>query len=133
MPDLLVVCVDANCRGQSAAKDQIISSLGNLASRAAIACPDPHIERWYMADPVYFEQIVGRRPKLGRKKCERGRYKKILAKTVMDAGQPATLGGLEFAEDLARGMDFYRAGKTDKALRAFATDFKSLLLAHEVA
>jgi len=91
------------------------------------ACPDPHIERWYLLDPRLFARIVGPAPPLGRKKCERGHYKQLLRKAVRDAGHPATLGGIEFARDLATHMDLYRAGKTDRSFKAFLDDLRGRL------
>lgn len=43
----------------------------------------------------------------------------MLAKAVRDAGHPVTLGGIEFASELATAMDLYRAGKNDRGLGQF--------------
>ncbi len=75
-----------------------------------------------MADPDSFHQVVGTRPTPGRKTCERGRYKAMLAKAVHDAGHPSTLGGVEFAAELADAMDLYRAGRNEKSLGRFLDD-----------
>ena len=75
-PDLVVVAIDANCTPWHRARRRIAQALAlRLRGKAAIACPDPHVERWFMADPVSFEKALGRRPKPGRRKCERARYK----------------------------------------------------------
>ncbi len=123
MPDLLVVAIDANCSTFTQARAVIEGQLQNaFAGRTIPACPDPHIERWYLADLNSFHRIVGVRPKIGRQKCQRDVYKALLAQAVVDTGHPATLGGLEFSEELAAAMNFYRAGKADNSLKHFLED-----------
>jgi hypothetical protein len=60
-------------------------------------------------------------------KCERGRYKRLLSSAVQAAGHIPTLGGIEFAQELAAAMDLYRAGKNDPALGAFIDDLQKML------
>jgi len=123
MPDIVFVAIDANCKRLNQAWTEINDSIEEpFRGRTVIACPDPHIERWYLADPESFAQVVGQRPKLGRKKCERGRYKAILANSIAAAGHPPTLGGIEFAQELVEAMDWYRAGKNDRSLQRFLSD-----------
>jgi len=120
MPDLLVVAIDANCSSFTKARAAIEDRLQeSLRGRTIHACPDPHIERWYLADLNTFHQVVGLRPKIGKQKCKRDIYKDLLARAVVAAGHPPTLGGLEFAEELAAKMDFYRAGKAEKSFKHF--------------
>lgn len=83
------------------------------------ACPDPHIERWYLADPQSFQTVVGTHPGGSRRKCARDPYKQLLASAVATAWHPATLGGIEFERELADEMDLFRAGKNDSSLRVF--------------
>lgn len=126
LPDLLVVCIDGNCERLTKAREEVVAHLRpGIADRTVVACPDPHVERWYLADPVSFNQVVGSRPSVGRKKCERGRYKEMLARAVRDAGHPATLGGVEFAREIADAMDLYGAGKNDRSLRLFLGEARS--------
>ncbi len=120
VPDLLCVAIDANCQRFAQMRKEIEVKLESpFAERALIACPDPHIERWYLADPESCHQVIGGRPKLGRKKCERGYYKAVLAKAVRDGGHPPTLGGIEFAREIVEAMDFFRAGKAESSLKHF--------------
>jgi len=120
MPDLVCVAIDGNCKRWNRARMDIERTIRTqFRQRAIIACPDPHIERWYLADPDSFAQVVGGRPRVGKRKCERGRYKSILAKAIVDAGHPNTLGGIEFAQELVAAMDFYRAGKNEASLKHF--------------
>ena len=76
---------------------------------------------------IPFEATFGRRPKLGQRKCERDRYKRILARTIREAGYPTVLGGLEFAEEIVAAMDLYRAGKREKSLKHFVDAARTLL------
>jgi len=118
IPDFLVVATDANCAShQKASRDVQAELLPSFADRAVIACPDPHVESWYLADLDSFAQVVGIRPRVSAGKCERDYYKRVLAKAVVDAGHPPTLGGIEFAFDIVAQMDFYRAGKSHHSLR----------------
>jgi len=123
MPDLLFIAIDANCKRWSRARQEIQGTIqSQFAARSIVVCPDPHIERWYLADPDSFAQVVGLRPKVGKRKCERGRYKAILSKAIVDAGHPTTLGGIEFAQELVAAMDLYRAGKNEASLKHFLDD-----------
>jgi hypothetical protein len=79
VPDLVVVAIDANCQRWNQARtaiEQLIDS--RYLPSAVIACPDPHIERWYLADPPSFHQVVGASLPEERIKCERERYKAVL-------------------------------------------------------
>lgn len=128
LPDLIVVAIDANCSPQAQARKSIAQALRpELAMRVVIACPDPHVERWYLADAVAFSDVVGSCPRIGRKKCKRDHYKQKLAQAVLDAKHPPTLGGIEFAAELVRSMDLHRAGKADPSLRRFIADLRSAL------
>jgi len=120
LPDMACVAIDANCQRFVAASRAIgTSTLDAFKDRIAMACPDPHIERWYLADPDSFCQVVGVRPKVTKRKCERALYKRELARAVTEGGHPPTLGGIEFAAELVAAMDFYRAGKNEPSLRHF--------------
>jgi hypothetical protein len=123
VPDLLIVAVDCNCSGENKKRAEIEQIVDKaLFPRYAIACPDPHIERWYMADPESFEAVVGAAIRPGLVKCERSFYKQMLSNAIAQAGHPKTLGGKEFAEDLVRAMDSYRAGQNEPSLGRFLRD-----------
>ncbi len=127
-PDLLVVAVDANCSAFAKARQAVAQAVrAAFKDRAIIACPDPHIERWYLADPQSFHDVVGVRPRVKKRKCERGIYKSILADAVIQAGHPPTLGGIEFAADLVGAMDLYRAAKAEPSLKHFIDETEAQL------
>jgi hypothetical protein len=126
--DLVVVGIDGNCSTFAKKRDEIQSVATPIfINRLIVACPDPHVERWYLADPQSFNSVVGDLPKVGTKKCERGHYKQILADSIRRAGHPPTLGGIEFASELAATMHLYRAGKNSVSLRAFLDDLRAKL------
>ena len=126
--DLVVVAIDGNCSTFADARRRIQDATDQtLRDRLVIACPDPHIERWYVADPQSFETIVGHRPRVGSKKCVRDHYKQVLADAIQRAGHPVMLGGIEFASELVESMDLYRAGRKDSSLKAFLDDLRAKL------
>ena len=126
VPDLLIVTVDGNCSTFPKKRSEIRrATRSGLRGRLVAACPDPHIERWYLADPDSFHRVVDHRPAVGRDKCERGHYKRLLAEAIRRGGHPATLDGIEFASDLAVEMDLCRAGKNDASLKAFIDELQA--------
>ena len=128
VPDLLVVSIDSNCRRFAHTRSEIESATRTeFQDLLVAACPNPHVERWFMADPNSFHTVVGHRPTLGPEKCERGYYKNELKKAVQIGGHPQTLGGVEFAPALATEMNLYRAGRTDSSLKAFVDDLRTRL------
>ncbi len=127
-PDIVVVAIDGNC-ATFAKKRAEIQKVTRDPFRHMIvsACPDPHIERWYLADPNSFHEVVGNRPDVGTEKCERGHYKRLLRDAVTASGHLSTLGGIEFARELARKMNLYRAARRDPSFKAFLSDLSSKL------
>ena len=125
-PDLLVVAMDGNCSTFTVKKSQIEGSTrGNFRHMLVSACPNPHIERWFLADPNSFHEVVGYRPDVGPEKCERGHYKHLLRSAVKEGGHIPTLGGVEFASELVTEMDFYRAGKNDASFKDFLDNLRN--------
>ena len=125
LPDMLIVAIDANCQRLNAARKGIENAIEKeFRDRTVIACPDPHIEKWYLSDRRSFFRVVGKEPRPIKEKCERGRYKSLLSETILAAGHPSILGGIEFAEDLVNDMHFYRAGKTDRSLQIFIEELE---------
>lgn len=127
-PDLLIVAIDANCDRYAKVKMNVEATIDDSFKHlTVVACPDPHIERWYLTDPASFHTVVGATPRVGKKKCERDHYKRILARTIRAAGHPPTLGGIEFAREIVDAMDLYRAAKADKALKDFVQTARSAI------
>ena len=122
----MIVGIDGNCTSFARKRTEILDAVKPvLSERVVVACPDPHVERWYLADPDTFRSVVGHRPAPGRKKCVRDHYKGLLARAIRQAGHPATLGGIEFARELVEAMDLYRAGRADRSLKAFVDELRA--------
>lgn len=125
---VLVAAVDANCRTYPTARKELEACLdSHFTGRTALACPDPHVERWFLADPESFAQVVGAEPQRERRKCERDRYKKLLVEAIRKGGNIPTLGGIEFAKDLVMAMDLYRASKNEPSLKSFIDSLRLIL------
>ena len=127
LPDLVVVAIDANCSPYAEARSRIRNAAASrLCDRLITACPDPYIERWYLADLEAFRNVVGRGPAVVEPKCERRHCKNLLRSAVRRAGHPGS-DGTDFAPELVRAFDLYRAGKADSSFGAFVGDFRAAL------
>ena len=63
LPGAIVVAIDANCAAFAAAREQVTGALHrDLTDICVPACPDPHIEQWYLADLEAFRRVVGITP-----------------------------------------------------------------------
>lgn len=124
-PPILVIAIDGNCQGYTEKQKEIRQQAEKYEYPGHLICatPDPHIERWYMADPICFQQVTGSShlPEVPAYKCERGRYKKAMSE-AMQRGSP--LGGVEFGAEIAQAMDMYKAQQADPALRHFIDQLK---------
>lgn len=117
-PDLLVVAVDANCHGREERRREVAQTLDpGYCPRQIVVCPDPHVERWYLADPVSLKEALGVDARPPADKCERDLYKQLLLNALMQAGHSVTQGGAEFADEIVAAMDLFRAGKNDASLK----------------
>jgi hypothetical protein len=125
-PDILIVAIDGNCT-TAARKRAEIENVTETAFREKLvtACPDPHIERWYLADPTSFNKVVGFHPEVTRTKCVRDHYKHLLTSAIRAGEHPIMLGGVDFAPELVGEMDFYDAGKNAPSLGAFVSDLRA--------
>lgn len=127
--DLVVVAVDGNGRSYAASRQEVIERAPrSLASRIAVACPDPYVERWFLADPESFVTAIGAAPRLRARRNRKEDYKVLLAQAVQNAGHEPIGGGIEFASEIVEAMDLFRAGKNDSSLKAFVDDFRGFLL-----
>ena len=128
IPDLLVLLIDANCTGWAQAHRELERALEPGAfPRCAIGCPDPHVERWCLADPRAVQEVLGIQPPPDPGKCERNLYKQLLRQTIRSAGQPILTSEMEYAPDLVSAMDFFRAGKNQPSLKHFVEEIQSAL------
>ena len=124
-PDLIVVATDANCTGpnERAREFRDIPAPAPLV----LAIPDPHIERWLLLDGAAFRSAVGRGCDAPDQKCDRDRYKRLLVEAIRAAGIAPILGGVEFAEDIAREMTLDRARRADRSFKRFVDELGEVL------
>lgn len=128
IPDLLVVVIDGNCGDWSTVLNQVRGEIDQvLFARSVVGCPDPHIERWCLADPEAFAEVVGAPPLRDPGKCQRELYKRLLRESIEGAGQPILTNEMEYAPDLVDAMDLFRAGKNLPGLRSFVQDLRGAL------
>ncbi len=124
-PDVVVVATDANCKGF--AERAKAFSPGESSLPLVLAIPDPHVERWLLLDSGAFRAVLGRGCDAPDRKCDRGRYKRLLADAVLAAKQDTALDGIEFAEEIVQGMDMGSAARADRSFGRFVSDMRSAL------
>lgn len=127
VPDVVVVALDANCKGVDDRRARIQERAGSLRDKLVCAVPDPHVERWFLVDGAAFKEVLGRGCEAPDQKCEKDRYKRLLVEAIRAAAVEPLLGGVEYAEDLAAQMDLRRAARTDAALGAFLSAMQARL------
>lgn len=126
---LLVVAIDGDCRGYRERRDEIRAIVEQSGYHGLVICavPNPHIERWYLADPHGLQQVleVSSIPEVPSYKCERGRYKQALRDAIRQTGIIAPLGGLEYGPDIAEILDLYTVGKADAGFKHFLDELQA--------
>jgi hypothetical protein len=128
IPDLLVLVIDANCSGWTHVRRELEQTVDRqVFPRCAIGCPDPHVERWCLADPGAIQEVLETSAPEDPGKCERHLYKQLLRQTIRSAGQPILTSEMEYAPDLVAAMDLFRAGKNQPSLRHFTEEIRNAL------
>src|SRR5258705_6439032 len=83
--DLAVVATDSNCQGAKwrGIIEQILAPVtGAGTPPVVIVVPNPHVERWMLVDSHAFRTVFGRGCAAPDTKCEKDRYKKVLANEI---------------------------------------------------
>lgn len=128
IPDLVICGIDANCASYAKTKSEITSTLTpEILDVTAIACPDPHIERWFFADLSAFSSVIGPCDGVPEDKCDRRFYKNLLKQRIRDAGHILTLDGIEFSEEIVEQIDWYTAGRKEPSLKYFVEELRVLM------
>ncbi len=127
-PELLVLVIDGNCQGWNIARQGLASGIdGAVFPRSVVGCPDPHVERWCLADPLAFKAVVGIDAPRDPDKCERELYKRLLREAMEKAGQPILTDVMEFAQDIVEQADLYAAGAAQPSLGSFIGDLRGAI------
>ena len=129
--DVLVVAIDSNCQGFVEKRNEIQQVVEQTGYPGTVVCaiPDPHIERWYLADAQALGQAIGAdvQPKVPSYKCERGRYKEALREALRQASIVAPLGGAEYGPEVANALNLYIVGKEDTGFKHFVDELRGAL------
>ncbi len=124
---LLVVMVDANCLGWAQARKQCADEARlDLFPHIVVGCPDPHVERWYLADKAAFQAAVGARPEVTQGKCDRDYCKRAFATAVRQAGEIAVPDLYAFAPDIVDHLDLRSPDRLDRSFQAFLSDLRDV-------
>lgn len=128
--DLLIVGVDANCKGFAARRELVLKVAAKSTYPDVItAIPDPHVERWYLLDVPALSKAAGSPivTSAPAYKCEKNHYKTLLRKAFVNTGVAPPLGGLEYGPEVAQQMDLYAAAKQDHGLNDFVEKTRAWL------
>jgi hypothetical protein len=124
-PHLLVIGNDGNCSGWNARKQEVLGWCPETPNFEIVAvCPEPHIERWYFLDLPLFHQVVGPCNAPPKSKCEKLFYKTFLRAAAEPAG--SLLGGVEFADEIAKKMNINAAKSADASFDAAVTELRAV-------
>jgi hypothetical protein len=126
----LIIASDGNCKGYLEKKSQLMGyaekSKFQYLNILVFAIPDPHIERWYIADPQAFNEAIGSTtlPVLPSYKCERGYYKRAMRDAIVSSKVMVQFGGYEYGGRIVEEMDLYTAAKNERSLKHFIDDLR---------
>lgn len=125
--DALVVLIDGNCEGAQSTRREIERQIEpGVWSEAVIGVPDPHVERWLIADPEAFARVVGVQPPADPGKCGRDVYKRLIRGRVEEAGVILLSNVMELAPEIVDGLDPVRVARTQPTLGSFVGELQSL-------
>lgn len=125
--DILIVVQDADREGETEVKSQIRNLIDHTGypGTAIVAVPEPYIEAWYLADPFSIQTISGSQNLI---QIPQGNNEKDVYKSELSqAFRYASLGGIEYADEIVANMDLYRASQNVSSLRHFIDDLRSTL------
>jgi len=125
LPDLLIACVDGNCKGYTERRNETQEAIGDFPASIIFAIPDPHVERWFLLDSHAFRLAVGQGCDAPPQKCERDLFKGLLLKAVVNAGIRPPLGGIEYAEEIVNQMDLEYLRQSDQSLGRLIDDLRN--------
>ncbi len=123
VPDAIVCATDANCQGLTARKREVQALIPSKYQQISVcAIPDPHVERWMLLDSAAFKLAVGEGCNAPDLKCEKNRYKTILADSVRGAGVAPLIGGLEYADKYIGHMNIDQVKSRDSSFGDFVDE-----------
>jgi len=128
--DLVIVATDANCLGFKRRLNEmkkLVENQREFSGEVAFAIPYPHVERWLLLDSAAFRDVLGHGCSAPDSKCAKDRYKELLRHAVHEAtGLWPDFGGIEFAQDIVKAIDFGRVRGRDKSLDSFLDEVNAV-------
>ncbi len=129
LPAAVIVVVDANCLGHVRRRDlfdHVVEAYPAFSQLVHYAIPDPHIERWMLADPRAFQAVFGRGCTCPAVKCAKDEYKRLLRREIRGSGIDPPRGGEEYAADIVAAMDLGYVEIHETSLGLFLKVLKGL-------
>jgi hypothetical protein len=93
-----------------------------------IACPDPHVEVWCIADPEAFQSLFSAPVPQPPSRSGRLVYKRWLSDALEQAGVPVLTDPMEICLDLLPVMDMVKACRNDDALNHLISEIRAWLI-----
>lgn len=125
--DLLIVLMDANAGSAAERRREVTELIQNdVVPTAVVGCPEPYVERWFLADPGTLKSLFGVTVK-PMPSDARDSWKAALRDALVEAGEVVTQGGAEFAYEIFGAMDLERASRDVPSLGAFVSDLRGAL------
>ncbi len=100
----------------------------SIVPRGVAGCPDPHVERWLIADVTAFHGVVGVPAPVVPSKAGKGGYKAALKAAIRDAGHLALTDPMEFSTDVVEKMNLHRVEKDVRCLGHFISELRAALV-----
>ena len=126
--DLVIVVHDTDCAGVDTIESrykQLVQEAGYTGAYV-VGAPEPHIECWYLADPLALQRVLHGHAQapVPDSRCGRNRFKRVLAQTVRQAGIEPAEGGIEYGALVIEEMDIYRACSNVPSLARFVAHLR---------
>ncbi|MCL2346977.1 MAG: hypothetical protein FWC50_01820 [Planctomycetaceae bacterium] len=123
LPDLIVAASDSNCVGFNTRCKAMQECVESVKDRVVFAVPDPHVERWMLLDSHAFKKVFGVGCRLPDNKCDKDRYKSLLADAFSKTEVEPLFSGFEYSENLIQEMDLDKI--KDNSLKRLIDDLKN--------
>lgn len=128
-PDRVIVVADANCIGFQNRRrnlEDVLQKYPDFQQLVSYAIPEPHVERWMLADATAFKKVFDRGCTLPAVKCKKDEYKKLLLDEIRASGVEPALGGQEYAKDIVDQMNLPQVENNEPSLGRFLKELKGL-------
>ncbi|MCC7491990.1 MAG: hypothetical protein IT204_06595 [Fimbriimonadaceae bacterium] len=126
--DLGVVILDADRKGWADSRKRLLQAIDPATfPLVAVGCPDPHVERWYLADRSAFRQTYGAEPATPSPGRPGTDCKRLILEALRAAGDPLPRLYPSAAGRLVQAQDLERAGREVAELDHFIKELRAAL------